>query len=67
MIFQSVQNTVTELDKTIGGITKSLVKALPSVGNLGKKIVSCMAHNFAGVAKDLPKNVNVKCLKKKVV
>lgn len=61
--FQAVQNTVSEVDKAIGGVTSALRNMMPTITNIGKSVIQCMANDFAQVAKELPTSANLSCLK----
>lgn len=62
-VLKAVQTTIDGVDKAIGGISKSINDAMPGLTNIGKSVIRCVGDEFKKVTKDLPKNVELTCLK----
>lgn len=58
-----IQTTVSELEYHIDKVSKAMVKVMPGVVKVSKAVIDCLAWNYGRLGKDLPKLLNLSCLK----
>lgn len=62
-ILKAVQETLFQVDGAIDKLIKNLNGALPTVTDMGKAAINCVANNFKNLAHELPKTAKLTCLK----
>lgn len=62
-LVKAILETLYEVDGAIDKLARNLNGAMPTVTDMGKAAINCVANNFKNLAHELPKTAKLTCLK----